>query len=142
VAAKPKDVDRDILVDLSRHATLLLERFLSTGLGSRAQAQELVAELETVVAEFRRRVPPNLFLRTEAAHDSVPAKCSICLESTSRDQIVYRQGILVYHEGCLPPCRLCGKPVNAWNCIRVMRSSSDDRWEARHALCPLDGKQG
>ena len=62
MAAKPADFDVSVLVSLADHASKLLLEF--TELDDPADSQkmpELLAELEHLIAEFRRLRPPPTF---------------------------------------------------------------------------------
>jgi hypothetical protein len=58
VAAKPVETDSSILVSLAEHAQKVLQEFVGLRSADKHRASELVAELEHVVAEFRRLRPP------------------------------------------------------------------------------------
>jgi hypothetical protein len=59
VAAKPVDGDSSALLKLANHASKLLREFTDLEPGQRYRMAELLAELEHVIAEFRRLRPPR-----------------------------------------------------------------------------------
>jgi hypothetical protein len=38
-----------------------------------------------------------------------------------------------FHEGCLPDCTICGRPIGATSCAIVERDSAG--WKAHHKQC-------
>jgi hypothetical protein len=69
VAAKPVDGDSSALLKLANHASKLLREFTDLEPGQRYRMAELLAELEHVIAEFRRlRPPPDLPQRASATN--------------------------------------------------------------------------
>ena len=63
MAAKPVDLNYSTLVRLADHASKLLGEFVALDPADRHEMTELLAELEHVIAEFRRLRPPRRFER-------------------------------------------------------------------------------
>src|SRR5215469_17540686 len=77
VAAKPVDFDHSTLVRLADHAIKLLREFIALNPADRHKMTELLAELEEVIVEFRRKRPPLTFRRETPTLHLVRA-CAIC----------------------------------------------------------------
>jgi hypothetical protein len=98
VAAKPVDYDESALVRLSNHAVKVVREFIHTHPADRHRLAELHAELDHVVAEFRRLRPPPTFRKEPALR--LVRFCSICqLEITQGGESFESPGA-AYHVDC------------------------------------------
>jgi hypothetical protein len=97
VAAKPFDGDHSALVRHTNQASRLLREFteLKPGPGQRYRAVELLAELEHVIAEFRRLHPPPTFRKGPVLR--LVRVCSICELEIGEDQESFETPGAVYH---------------------------------------------
>ena len=106
MAAKPVDTDNSILVSLADHAQKILQEFVDLGRDDKSRGVELLAELDHVVAEFRRLRPPPTF-RTPK---------HLSLVRTSGEET--------------PLCIICGKEVD-----RLSSSFFETPGAAYHLTC-------
>jgi hypothetical protein len=104
VAAKAEEPDFSRLSGLAEHAHKLLQEFVGLPYSQTDRAAELLAELEHVIAEFKRLRPPPTFkavhgLRLVPIEDS--RLCSVCqrpVDLGKRNHI--ETDSAVYHSSC------------------------------------------
>jgi hypothetical protein len=100
VAAKPVDSDHLSIVRLANHASKLARQFIELESIDRYRMVELLAELEHVIAEFRRLRPPPTFRREPAPSLRVVRVCTICeLEIREHHESFETPGA-AYHAEC------------------------------------------
>jgi hypothetical protein len=100
VAAKPVDRDHSSLVKLANHASKLLREFIELEPADRHRMTELLAELQNVIAEFRRLRPPPAFRKDHGGLRLIRT-CAICRESVNEDEAEHFETPgAVYHSDC------------------------------------------
>jgi hypothetical protein len=99
MAAKPVDLDHSALVRLADHASKLLGEFVALDPADRHEMTELLAELEHVIAEFRRLRPPPAF-RKGAPTLRLVRICAICEVEITEDGESFETPGAVYHVDC------------------------------------------
>lgn len=104
MAAKGQEPDVNLLSDLADHAHKLMREFVELPNSQNDRATELLAELEHVIAEFKRLRPPPTFkgnhkLRCIPIEES--RLCSVCHRPVDLGKRNYIEaGSAVYHSAC------------------------------------------
>src|SRR5215469_4731335 len=109
MAAKPVDPDLLLLADLADHAHKLINEFISLPWAERERATDLLAEIQLVIAEFRRLRPPLPLGSVRAARAlrlvTTKPSCEICGKAVDLDSAeIMRAMRTVYHLACLEGC--------------------------------------
>jgi hypothetical protein len=104
VAAKAREADVDLLSGLANHAHKLMLELVGLSCEQNDRASELLAELEHVIAEFKRLRPPPTFkgargLRLVPGDESRP--CVVCQQAIDLGKRNYIESEdQVYHRSC------------------------------------------
>jgi hypothetical protein len=73
-----------------------------------------------------------------SSSDTRSEGCEICEQPfDQKNEVLFQDR---FHEGCLPDCTNCGRPVGAMSCDTVQRDSSG--WKAHHKQCSLVARAG
>ena len=104
MVAKPDDPGFNVtfLADLADHADKLLNEFLALPASERGRATDLIAEVQHVIAEFRRLRPPPTVVKRRLHLVKAGELCGVCSHSVDRSAGNFTATeYSVYHTACL-----------------------------------------
>jgi len=105
MAAKPVDpgFNVEFLADLADHAHKLINEFLALSANEGERATELIAEIQHIIAEFRRLRPPATFVKKARVRVLRAVEpCGVCGRAVDRSAGNFAATEhSVYHTICL-----------------------------------------